>query len=86
MATASSLRPVTLTLPVWVINSLDTIAEAEDRSRSSIAKRLIAQALQTFASAANVSPAGVQSQAGDSEPASPQPDPLPLQQEKNVEI
>ena len=59
MATVS-LRPVTLTLPVEAIKSLDRIAEAEDRSRSSVVRRLIASA---FDSGLNASPAGVDVQA-----------------------
>jgi predicted transcriptional regulator len=74
MNTESSLRPVTMTLPVEVIKSLDRIAEAEDRSRSSVVRRLIESA---FDSGLNASPAGVDVQAGALEnKPTPQPDPF----------
>jgi len=74
MATAFSLRPVTLTLPAKVIESLDRIAEAEDRSRSSVVRRLIESA---FDSGLNATPAGVDVQAGAMEnKPTPQPDPF----------
>src|SRR5947209_7986463 len=69
MATVS-LRPVTLTLPVEAIKSLDRIAEAEDRSRSSVVRRLIASA---FDSGLNASPAGVDVQASAMENKPRQP-------------
>jgi hypothetical protein len=72
MATVS-LRPVTLTLPVEVVNSLDRIAEAEDRSRSSVVRRLIDSAFDSGLNA-TPTPAGVAVQVGAMEnKPTPQP-------------
>ena len=47
MSTDSWLKPVTLTLPAEQIDELDRLAAAQDRSRSSVVRRLIESAFRT---------------------------------------